>query len=646
MPHSAKILVVDDNPATLYSTSRVLKSAGFNVIEAATGMDAVRCAMDCPDLVVLDVNLPDIDGFRVCREIRAREETARIPVVHLSATFVKDVDKVHGLEAGADGYLTHPVEPPVLIATVNAFLRAREAEEAMRKSEAKFRAVFEQALSGIALLSDQMIYLEANPAMCRILGRTRGEIVGKHLSAFIPAECEHDVAQITSPLESTGGWRGALPAIHSDGKRVELEWSISIHSLPGVRLAIVTDISERERLLASERAARAEAERANRLKDDFLATLSHELRTPLNSIVGWSHLLMRPDIARSEVVEGVEVIERNARAQAQLIDDLLDVSRITSGKLRLNVQPVDPTATVNAALETVMPAANAKSISIERALDSRAGLIMWDPSRLQQVVWNLVNNAVKFTPRGGRIKVQLDRIESLVQIAVSDNGRGIRPDFLPHLFERFRQEDSSTRRGQGGLGLGLAIVKHLIEMHGGTVVAQSEGEGLGSTFTVRLPVAAVQSAAGQVGPDDVGKQVAPPKPSLPRVSLAGCRVVVVDDDADARELIRRVLGEAGADVVDVSNVPQALDTIDRFKPNVLISDIGMPGEDGYDLIRQVRQRGHGSKSLGAIALTAFARDEDRERAIAAGFQTYLSKPVEIEDLVAATASLVRRGRDA
>lgn len=647
MSRSPKILVVDDNPATLYSTSRILKAAGFTVIEAATGTDAIARANDCPDLVVLDVNLPDIDGFQVCRQIRAHEHTARIPVIHLSATFVKDVDKVQGLDAGADGYLTHPVEPPVLIATVNAFLRTREAEDAMRRSEARFRAIFQQALSGISLLSEQMIYLEVNPAMCQILGRNRTEIVGKHLSAFTPAEREEGVAAMVKPLEMSGAWRGSFPVIHSDGRRVELEWSISIHSDPGVRLALVSDITqrkqieaERERLLASERAARAEAERANRLKDDFLATLSHELRTPLNSIVGWSQLLMRPDVSREDIAEGVEVIERNARAQAQLIDDLLDVSRITSGKIRLNLQSVDPATTVNAALESVMPAAAAKSISIDRQLDADAGPITWDPSRLQQVVWNLVNNAVKFTARGGRIKVRLGRAESVVRISVSDNGQGIRPDFLPHLFERFRQEDASTRRGQGGLGLGLAIVKHLVEMHGGTVIAESEGEGHGSTFTVILPVAAVQTPAAERQPSGGEKPVSgEAKPEAARVTLAGCRVLIVDDDADSRALVKRVLTDAHAEVIDASDVSQALDAIDRFRPQVLISDIGMPREDGYDLIRQARQRGHTAQSLGAIALTAFARDDDRRKVLAAGYQTYLAKPVEARELLAATAAL-------
>jgi hypothetical protein len=652
MSRSPKILVVDDNPATLYSTARILKAAGFTVIEAATGTEALAHVNDRPDLVVLDVNLPDIDGFQVCRQIRAREHTARIPVIHLSATFVKDMDKVQGLDAGADGYLTHPVEPPVLIATVNAFLRTREAEDAMRRSEARFRAIFEQALSGISLLSEQMIYLEVNPAMCSILGRSRIEILGRHLSAFTAADREDDVAQMVKPLESDGAWRGSFPVLHADGRRIELEWNISIHSDPGVRLAVVTDITqrklieaERERLLASERAARAEAERANRLKDDFLATLSHELRTPLNSIVGWSQLLMRQGLSPADITEGVEVIERNARAQAQLIDDLLDVSRITSGKVRLNLQSLDPARTVNAALESVMPAAAAKSIEIEKLLDANAGPITWDPSRLQQVVWNLVNNAVKFTPRGGEIQVKLGRVESLLQISVHDNGRGIRPEFLPHLFERFRQEDSSTRRGHGGLGLGLAIVKHLVEMHGGTVTAESPGEGRGSTFILRLPLVAVQATIEEQDTEQ-GQAHVPSRTPPAAPNLAGFRVLVVDDDADARALIRRVLGEANAEVIDASDVPQALDAIDWFRPHLLISDIGMPGEDGYDLIRQVRDRGHGSDQIGAIALTAFAREEDRERALAAGYQKHLSKPVEAQELLATTALLFGSGEQA
>jgi PAS domain S-box-containing protein len=673
-----RVLVVDDNPATLYATSRVLQSAGFTVIEAATGGEALARADESPDLVVLDVNLPDMDGFQVCRELRARQRTVRTPVIHLSATFVKDVDKVQGLEAGADGYLTHPVEPPVLIATVNAFLRARQAEEAMRRSEGKFKAIFEQALDGIALLSHDMTCLEVNPAMCQILGRPAGEIVGRPLWVFTPGGREDEVAAVAAPLAATGAWRGSFPLVRADGRRVELDWSISLHSLPGVRLAIVSDVTgralveaERERLLASERAARAEAERANRLKDEFLATLSHELRTPLNSILGWSQFLKNSGAGGEDVAEGIDAIERNARVQTELINDLLDVARITSGKLRLNLESIDPARTVGAALDSVMPAANAKEIEVERLLEPDAGPITWDPARLQQVVWNLVNNAVKFTPKNGKIRVGLTRAESLVQITVTDNGQGIRPDFLPHLFERFRQGEGGARRGHGGLGLGLAIVKHLVEMHGGTVTASSAGVGHGSTFTVRLPVTAIRGLEPPAGEQSPGERdagatanpaladsaaptaararaaaAAAPQPFRPVTApdLAGTRVLVVDDDPDARALVHRVLTDAGAIVTDAASASTALQAVDAFAPHVLVSDIGMPGQDGYDLIRRLRERGYSPQNLPAIALTAFARDEDRRHVLAAGYQRHLAKPVDANELLLATAALATAAR--
>jgi PAS domain S-box-containing protein len=356
------VLVVDDNPATLYSTTRFLRAAGFAVIEVTTGTDAVARSAQGVDIVILDVNLPDIDGFEVCRQIRAREATRRLPVIHLSATFVADTDKVHGLEAGADGYLTHPVEPPVLVATVRAFLRAREAEEAMRRSEEKFRTIFDLALDGICLLSQDLVFLEVNPAMCKMLGRNREELIGKHNSAFVPKGYEDDVAAISRSLNSGSGWRGTLPLIRADGSQMELEWSVSIYSFPGVRLAIITDITkrklvevERERLLAAERSARAEAERASRLKDDFLATLSHELRTPLNAIVGWSQILATDKSRNLEsFTEGMDVIARNARAQAQLIDDLLDMSRIISGKVPLKVEKINLSDVIRAAMTSVV----------------------------------------------------------------------------------------------------------------------------------------------------------------------------------------------------------------------------------------------------------------------------------------------------
>jgi PAS domain S-box-containing protein len=628
------ILVVDDNPATRYSTSRVLRSAGFDIVEAATGGDALTLATRRLDLVVLDINLPDIDGFEVCRELRRRRETANVPVVHLSATFVNDMDKVHGLEAGADGYLTHPIEPPVLIASVKAFLRARQAEVAMRASEAKFKAVFDQALHGIALISDGMMFLDVNPAMARILGHDHDTIVGRHLSAFVPQAFEPSVEAIRTGLPATGSWRGAFPVVHADGRAIDLEWTVSIHSSPDVRLAIVTDVSdrkaiekERERLLASERAARAEAERANSSKDEFLAALSHELRTPLNAIVGWSQVLkIKVHGGDPEMVQGVAAIERNARVQAQLISDLLDVSRIIAGKLSLDLQSFDPREAVEASIDALRPVAEAQGIAVEMALDPAAPALVWDPARFQQVVWNLLENALKFSEPGGKVRVELVNARDGLRLSVCDNGRGISPEFLPHIFDRFRQEDATTRRRHSGLGLGLAIVKRLVDAHGAAVTVGSAGEGHGATFTVTMPhvdrrvVSAHEQRRGT--PD-----------------LHGVRVLVVEDDADARAFVQRVLRDAGAEVCEAGDVASALTLIGTFMPHVLVSDIGMPREDGYDLIRRVREGGYGADVLPAVALTAFAREEDRQRALGAGYQQHLAKPISVTRLLEITADL-------
>jgi signal transduction histidine kinase/ActR/RegA family two-component response regulator len=461
----------------------------------------------------------------------------------------------------------------------------------------------------------------------------------------MPAGTEEEARQIARALESHGVWRGEFPLLRADGQVVHLEWSMSIHSVPGVRLALVTDVTDRKRaeeeraaLLDSERAARADAERANRLKDDFLATLSHELRTPLNAILGYAQILRHGPAGPDDVAEAMEVIERNARAQTQLIEDLLDVSRITSGKLRLDVRTVDPASLIAAALEAVTTAAHAKGIRINQVLDPSAGPVSGDAARLQQVIWNLVTNAVKFTPRGGQVQVRLARVNSHVEITVSDTGQGIEPEFLPVIFERFRQADATTTRHQGGLGLGLAIVKHLVELHGGAVSANSPGKGRGAIFTVTLPIAVVSATGDDPDPARAAD------PASPRVDtiLRGVRILVVDDDADARSLMNRVLAAAGANVATAADVPQALAALAKDKPDLLISDIGMPKQDGYDLIREVRHRGLTARDLPAIALTAFARSEDRRRALLAGFQVHVAKPVEPAELTATAASLVGR----
>jgi PAS domain S-box-containing protein len=636
-PH-ATLLVVDDNHASRYATARVLRSEGFSVLEAASGQEALTLAQQGPDLIVLDVNLPDIDGFEVCRQLRARPETARTPVIHLSATFTGAADQVRGFEGGADGYITHPVEPPVLIATVNAFLRTRRAEEALRANEAKFKAVFEQALDGIVLFDDHMHVLDANPAACRSFDHDCELMVGRPLTDFVPAASIRILVEMDRELRLTGAWRGVFPIMRRDGRLVPLEWSVSVHSAPNTRLALCTDITERtaieahrERLLGSEQAARADAERASRLKDDFLAALSHELRTPLNAIVGWAELLKRRiDKNDAEQTRGVEAIARNARVQTQLIADLLDISRITSGKLSLDVRWFDPRETIEASVSALSGAAKAQGVSIQTAIES-IGEIRWDQARFQQVIWNLLDNAVKFSRPGGVVTIRLAGAPDGVELSVQDEGRGISAEFLPHIFERFRQEDAGTTRWYGGLGLGLSIVKELVEAHGSVVAAISDGPDKGATFALRIP-------QSDVRPAETERAAEARQPTL-----EGVRILIVEDDEDARGLLNRVLSSADARVCAVEDVRGALDALESFQPNLVVSDIGIPGEDGYDLIRQIRARGFDAERLPAIALTAYARIEDRARALEAGYQRHLSKPLDVGQLVRAATSLTRNG---
>ena len=386
---------------------------------------------------------------------------------------------------------------------------------------------------------------------------------------------------------------------------------------------------ERKVLLDSEREARAEAERTNQLKDDFLATLSHELRTPLSAILGWAQVLRRGTRDEADLHRGLQSIERNARAQAQLIEDLLDMSRITSDKVLLDLQALVPATVIASAIETLRPAADAKHIAIHSSIASDAGTIMGDPGRIQQVIWNLLSNALKFTPQGGRVDIGVRREASRLAITVADNGVGIKQDFLPHVFDRFRQADASTTRRHGGLGLGLAIVKHLVEQHGGTVTASSAGDMQGASFTVRLPLGTPTAAARQAG-------------DAPSASpdLRGVRVLLVDDEADARELTERILRDNHAEVHSAGSVAQALRLLEQVRPHVLVSDIGMPDADGFDLLAQIRARASPDAArLPALALTAFAQPQDRQRALASGFQAWVSKPLDPAELLAAVAQL-------
>lgn len=492
-----------------------------------------------------------------------------------------------------------------------------------------------------------------NPAAERIFGYTPPEAIGKNIKLIIPPERwpeEDEVLRRIRRGERVEHFETVRRA--KDGRLLNISLTVSpVRDRTGTIVGaskIARDITdrklaerERERLLASEQAARERAEEANRLKDEFLAVVSHELRTPLNAITGWASLLRMRELD-DQTARAVETILRNAQTQAQLIADLLDVSRIVSGQLRLNIRSFQLVSVIEAAIEVVRPAAAAKSIRIQTLLDHAAGPVAGDPDRLQQVFWNLLSNAIKFTPNGGRVQVRLQRINSHVEIIVSDTGKGIDQKMLPFVFDRFRQGDSSTTREHGGLGLGLAIVRHLVELHGGVVHAHSEGERKGSEFIVELPM---QVSARSSGPEDqsrvhpgAGGRVSGAMPSL-----AGLRILIVDDEIDAREVIAEILREAGAEVAAAASAHQALDLVERWEPDVLISDIGMPGEDGYALIRKVRalppdKRGR----IPAIALTAYARTQDRLKILSNGYQMHVPKPIEPIELVTVVASLTKK----
>jgi len=407
------------------------------------------------------------------------------------------------------------------------------------------------------------------------------------------------------------------------------------------REAELTKIAvEHKQLLESERVARAEAERLSHIKDEFLATLSHELRTPLNAIQGWAALLRRREATAADRERGLEAIERNVRAQSEIVNELLDMSRIISGKIHLEVRPLHLHEVIKNSIEAVRPSATSKNIRIQQLLDSSIGLIRGDPNRLQQILWNLLTNAVKFTPVGGRIQIVLERVNSHLEILVEDTGIGIRPEFLPFVFDRFRQADASTTRRHGGLGLGLSIVKNLVELHGGSVRVKSPGENMGSTFVLALPISHVRTEEAPSAPSREAAVEPIDTVELPR--LDSIAVLIVDDEPDGRALVGRILEGRGARAVAVRSAAEALEQLEREHFDILLSDIGMPEMDGYELLRRVRGRDAiRARPLPAIAVTAYARSEDRQRSLLAGFQMHLAKPIEARELVAAMASLLR-----
>ena len=515
-------------------------------------------------------------------------------------------------------------------------------------------ALIESAEDAIISKTLDGIITSWNKGAERIFGYTAEEIIGKPVTILIPKEYENEEPTILARL------RAGQPIEHyetvrvrKDGRHVDISLTVSPIKGPKGEIIgaskIARDITEQRQARTALQAAATETERlyrqaeeSSRLKEEFLATISHELRTPLSAILGWARMLRLGQLSTENATKALDTIERNARAQAQLVDDLLDVSRIVTGKLRMDVRPADPNSFIDAAVDSVRPAAEAKGVRVQKVIDTGAISIPGDPVRLQQVVWNLLSNAIKFTPRGGRVQIRSERVNSHLEIVVSDTGQGISSDFLPHVFDRFRQADQKTSRQHGGMGLGLAIVRHLVELHGGTVRANSEGEGQGAIFTVMLPISPVyqvDASGSRVHP--AARDLLPPNDCTDR--LDGLTILVVDDEADTRELLKQGLEYCGAKVRVAGSAVEAVDSLVESVPDILISDIGMPGIDGYDLIRQVRGLPpDGGGKVAAVALTAYTRVEDRLHALRAGYDMHVPKPVELAELVAVAASVVRR----
>jgi signal transduction histidine kinase len=525
----ANILIVDDSPGKLLAMSAALAELHGNVVTANSGREALRRLLQQEFAVILlDVHMPEMDGFETAALIRERSSSAHVPIIFITA-YGDDARASQGYSLGAVDYLMTPVVPEILRAKVSVFV----------------------------------------------------ELYRKNMQ--IQAQAEERV------------------------------------------------------VLAHEQAARRTAEAANRMKDEFLATLSHELRSPLHAILGWVQLLRVGRVSAEELANGLEVIERNARLQATIIEDLLDVSRIISGKLQLETRPASAAEVVDAAIESVQVNADARRIRIERDWQPDLPPVVVDPMRLQQVVSNLLSNALKFTPIDGRVVASVKVCGAELEIAVADSGEGIEPEFLPYVFERFRQADASTSRQHGGLGIGLAIVRQLTEMHGGRVAVESAGAGRGAKFSVFLPIPAAplpERPPILAPPEVVPEILAPP-------SLAGLRILVVDDQRDARFLLKQILQGQHAEVIDASSADEAQSLVDTFDPQVLVSDIGMPGRDGYDLIRSLRDK-RGAAHLPAIALTAYARPEEQAKALEAGFQVHLAKPIDAHALLRAISRLSRQ----
>jgi PAS domain S-box-containing protein len=627
------ILVVDDNPATRYSTARVIRAAGFQTVEADTGEKAIALSETGVAAVVLDVHLPDMSGFDVCRTIRGSRHTSLIPVVHLSAEYVQSNHQVAGLNAGADAYMVHPVEPQLLTATLHALIRARLAEDSLRRSESRFRAIYDQAPAAMMLVNSAGLINDANSQALALLQRDIDGLAGKPLADYVPAAWKQRAGELLT--ENTAqAWRGEFPIVQADGQERLVSWKFSEPIEPGIRLAIAQDLTEsmeferqRQQVLEREQAARVAAERISRTKDDFVAVLSHELRTPLSLLNGGTHMLKRPNLSEAVLKKGIDAIEKGVKAQSRIIADILDISRLSTGKLNLHREEVDVCSLALQSLEPLRDSAAEKNISLQFEVPPEAITAWIDITRFQQILWNLASNAIKFSSPGGVVSVCLCVVDDHLLMKVQDQGVGISPEFLPHVFERFSQAAAPSIRGHSGLGLGLSIVKHLVDLHGGSIRADSGGLGQGVSMLVEIPL---HDGAGSA-PDDQGTH------GEHGESLRGKDVVVVEDNADTSEMLRVVLTDQGATVRLAENFEQAMALVDAQWPSLIVSDIGLPGKDGFQLVKALRekesQRSGGAHPVRIVALSAFAREQDRAQALDAGFDHYLEKPLQPHVLI-------------
>jgi len=625
---SATILNVDDNEASLYVKTRVLRRAGFQVIEADRGSRVLPLlATHQPDLVLLDVNLGDASGYDICRAIKSDPNYASTIVVQISASFIDRADRLKGFEAGADSYFTEPMEPEELVANVQALLRLRRMEHELRRSSIEWQKTFEAVHDGVAIVQETGIISRCNPAFAGLAGAAAvGESIEEILS---PA----DPALRNLFADAAANRRGTSMDLQLHDRALRLSVDPVLDPVGQVThfACILSDVTaEREvanlndqlqKTVENLKRAMEAADAASRTKDDFLATVSHELRTPMTSIIGWAQMLTLFNRDRNSTQEAAQAILSAAKAQSQLVEDLLDVSRITTGKLRLSTETLDLQEVVEAASQTIVPAAAAKHIEVTRRIEPAT--VVGDRSRLQQVMWNLLSNAVKFTPDGGTIEILLETKGARAVASVRDSGQGIEPEFLPAVFDQFAQAEQVKTRAVGGLGLGLSIVRHIVELHGGEVKAESEGKGKGATFHVMLPIA------------DARKTEVPQQGVLPHLDAR--RILVVDDTKEALDMFVSFLRAAGATVFPAMSMSEALDTCEHEEIDAVVTDLAMPGGDGIELITALRSQAHNG-NVRIVAMTALGSSM-REPSLEAGADAFLEKPVAPSDLVRVLAEL-------